>query len=113
MDEGIRLLESDAELPQEELGRLYGLASAGMDNVRAIDLRQGSGFAVPAIRARAAELRRIARGYALIRKPFADCNDLLGRSYQWSRNFFRMRIDQLAAHGLELVRMWSAKPTFA
>ncbi len=63
-----------------------------------------------------AELRHIARRYVLLAEPFSDCNDALGRLYLWAHNYFRMRIGQLPAHGLEPVRIWKAlpvKPTFA
>ena len=62
-----------------------------------------------------AEVRRIARRHVLLLEPFADCNDLLGRLYLWSMNYFRMRIADLPKHGLKPIAAWTAlpaKPTF-
>lgn len=124
------------ELPETGYGRFYRLNRSGMDNLRRIDFVQASAFDLPAadqsldvvytfaaleqmqlgIDDALAELRRVARRYVLLFEPFADFNDGLGRAYLWARNYFRMNLDELPAHGFEVVRTWRSvpvKPTFA
>jgi ubiquinone/menaquinone biosynthesis C-methylase UbiE len=124
------------DLPATSFGRFYGLSAGGMENVRTIRFSLGSAFELPAldrsydlvftfaaleqmqlgIEKALAEIRRIARQYVLLYEPFADVNGPLERLFLWSRNYFRMQISALAAHGLEPIRVWAnipRKPTFA
>ncbi len=124
------------DLPQTAYGRLYGVTPENLPFVRRARFVTASAFDLPvedgafdlvytfaaleqmgdgqpkALR----EIRRISRRHVLLYEPFADANDLAGRAYLWSRNYFRLRSDELRRYGLEPVRMWRnvpVKPTFA
>lgn len=129
-------LQKMADLPATGYGQLYRLGAGGMENVRKTKFVCASAIDLPAadrsfdivytfaaleqmeieINQVLSELRRVARRYVLLYEPFADCNDWLGRSYLWARNYFRLSFDDLPKHGFEIVRTWSVvpvKPTFA
>jgi SAM-dependent methyltransferase len=126
----------EIDLPATAYGRLYGLTQGGMDNVRRVSFRQASATDLPVPdgsfdlvftyaaleqmhdrrKPALSEIRRIAKNHALFQEPFADANDVLGRLYLWSRNYFRMHSSALVRHGLRPIRTWynlPVKPTFA
>jgi len=123
------------DLPSTPFGQSLGLSAERSGSWKSIQFKVGSAFALPAedrsfdlvytsaaleqmqsdIARALSELRRVARHYVLMREPFADGNDMLGRMFLWSKNYFRMRSDELPKHGLEPVKMWTSlpvKPTF-
>jgi SAM-dependent methyltransferase len=118
------------DLVETGYGRVYGLTSNGMNNVRQTKFIQGSAMQLPAetnafdvvttfaaleqmqlgVDQALTEIRRVAKRYVLLYEPFADANDVLQRLYLWSRNYFRMRIDALHAFGLDPVQVWTGVP---
>ena len=124
------------DLPGTNYGKHYGMTPQGMDNVRRIEFKQASAFDLPCadksnniVYTFAAleqmgdgldqaldEIRRVTGRYALFFEPFYDCNDHLGRTYLWSRNYFRLQTGGLRKYGFEHIRTWRVvpvKPTFA
>jgi len=124
------------DLPDTSYGRHYGITSQGMTNVRRIAFQQASAFNIPCkdgssdvvytfaaleqmgdgLDKALAEIRRVTGRYALFFEPFGDYNDHLGNAYLWSRNYFRLRTNDLKKHGFDVVKTWHAlpiKPTFA
>lgn len=131
-----RELQARTDLSSTDYGKALGLSDASLENVRKIDFQVGSAFSLPAadksfdlvytnaaleqmdsnIGQALSELRRTARRYVLMREPFAEGNDALGRAFLWSQGYFRMRASELASHGLEPIRIWTefpVKPKFA
>ena len=129
-------MQAMTDLPLTDYGKSLCLSEANVDNVRKIDFRVGSAFSLPAadksfdlvytsaaleqmhsnIGQALSELRRTARRYVLMREPFAEGNDVLGRAFLWSQGYFRMRASELASHGLDPIRIWTefpVKPKFA
>lgn len=124
------------DLPNTSYGRHYEITPRGMDNVRRIDFQQASAFDLPCedrssdivysfaaleqmgdgLDMALAEIRRVTSRYAVFFEPFGDYNDRLGRTYLWSRNYFRLRTSDLRRHGFDVMRTWHVlpvKPTFA
>lgn len=124
------------DLPATPYGRFLGIGPANMESVRRIDFRTGSAFDLPCadntydlvftssaleqmqdgLPKALSEIRRIARRHVLFFEPFRDFNNVYGRTYLWSMNYFRMASADLCNHGFRPLAMWRSypvKPSFA